>query len=57
MLRHRYEIDFALQNWTNRDGEWRVSKPLPGPWLKELRARIRDAWFILRGKAFAVEWA
>ncbi len=51
------EIHGALMSWAQRpDGEWRVSRPLPGPWLKDIAGRARDALMVLLGKAFAVEW-
>jgi len=57
MLRRKSDIDIVLNNWgCNGNYEWYISKPLPGPWLKDIFGRITDALAVLFGKAFAVEW-
>ncbi|VVB55099.1 Uncharacterised protein [uncultured archaeon] len=48
-----------LQNVTNTlthtGKSWEIAKPLASPnW--NFRSRVRGAWLLLTGKAFAVRW-
>ncbi len=38
------------------DGSWRIARPENGPLLWEVKARLKAAWLIIRGRAFACRW-
>jgi len=38
------------------DGSWKPAKPVSGPFIWELKSRIKAAWLVLRGQATAVRW-
>lgn len=47
-----YFIDSYINQKTEIDGKWVISRPLSGPFI----IRLKDAWLVLIGKADAVRF-
>lgn len=50
------ELEFQTSTGTQvKDGSWQIAKPLASPgW--NWKSRVRGAWLLLTGNAFAVRW-
>ncbi len=55
MLLHAGELADAPQREIE-PGCWELAKPVPGPFVVEVRERLRAAWAVLKGNACAVRW-
>jgi hypothetical protein len=40
----------------NSTGQWRPARPIPGWGLGFMIARLKDAWWVIIGKAEAIYW-
>jgi len=38
------------------NGTWQIARPENGPLIWEVKARLKAAWLIIRGQAFACRW-
>ena len=48
-----YNIDELLNNATNIDGKWVISRPIPCRTIKQI---LKDTWAVFIGKAEAIRF-